>query len=139
VGHERLVAALSKVKSFMDTGQYLGIQAAGVAALASWEAWVPGNVAVFQRRRDAAVRSLCRVGFEVSPPRATMYLWVPVPSGEGSEAFARRALEDEGVIVLPGASLGAGGEGYFRVALTVDEERLDEAAERLGRVVRGAP
>ena len=138
VGDERLVAALSKVKSFMDTGQYLGIQAAGVAALESWEAWVPGNVAVFQRRRDAAVRSLCRVGFQVAPPRATMYLWVPIPNREPSEVFARRALEDEGVIVLPGASLGAGGEGFFRVALTVDEERMDEAAERLGRVVRGA-
>jgi LL-diaminopimelate aminotransferase len=64
-----------------------------------------------------------------------MYLWVPVPHGELSEAFALRALEEEGVIVLPGAALGGGGEGFFRVALTVDEARLEEAAQRLARLV----
>ena len=74
-------------------------------------------------------------GFELEAPRATMYLWIPVPGEEPSEAFGLRALESEGVIVLPGASLGAGGEGFFRVALTVGEERLEEAARRLGRVV----
>ncbi len=135
VGRAELVSALTKVKTFMDTGQYLGVQAAGVAALESWEDWVPGNVAVFQRRRDACVRALRRVGFEVEPPRATMYLWVPIPREEPSEAFARRALEREGVIVLPGASLGQGGEGFFRIALTVDEARLEEAATRLGRIL----
>jgi LL-diaminopimelate aminotransferase len=64
-----------------------------------------------------------------------MYLWIPVPGDGVSEAFALRALEAEGVIVLPGSALGAGGEGYFRVALTVPEARLREAAERLGRLV----
>ncbi|HSH76734.1 MAG TPA: aminotransferase class I/II-fold pyridoxal phosphate-dependent enzyme, partial [Longimicrobiales bacterium] len=66
--------------------------------------------------------------------KATLYLWIPVPNGEPSEAFALRALEQEGVIVLPGASLGAGGEGYFRLALTVPEARLEEAAARLARL-----
>ena len=61
-----------------------------------------------------------------------MYLWIPVPGGERSEDFARKALESTGVVVLPGASLGKGGEGYFRVALTVDESRLEAAAGRLG-------
>jgi LL-diaminopimelate aminotransferase len=64
-----------------------------------------------------------------------MYLWVPIPGGEASEEFGRRALDEEGVIVLPGAALGHGGEGFFRIALTVDEARLEEAAERLGRLV----
>ncbi len=135
VGNRGLIAALSKVKSFMDTGQYLGIQAAGVAALESWQEWVPGNVATFQARRDVGVAALAGVGFDVTVPRATMYLWIPVPHREPSEDFARRALEQEGVIVLPGAGLGAGGEGYFRIALTVDEERLEEAAKRLGRLI----
>jgi LL-diaminopimelate aminotransferase len=135
VGNADLIAALTRVKTFMDTGQYLGIQAAGVAALESWASWVPDNVATFQRRRDAGVRAMCRAGFDVSPPRATMYLWVPIPGGEASEEFGRRALEEEGVIVLPGAALGDGGEGFFRIALTVDEARLEEAAERLGRLV----
>ena len=75
-------------------------------------------------------------GFDVTSPRATMYLWIPVPNAEPSEAFAQRALEAEGVIVMPGGALGAGGEGFFRVALTVEGDRLAEAAERLGRLLR---
>lgn len=133
-GSREVVAALSRVKSFVDTGAFLGVQAAGTAALASWDDWVPGNVAVFQERRDRGVAALRRAGFQVEPPRATMYLWIPVPGGEPAEAFARRALEEEGVIVLPGSALGEGGEGYFRIALTVSGERLEEAARRLGRV-----
>lgn len=135
VGNADMIAALTKVKTFMDTGQYLGIQAAGVAALESWSEWVPGNIATFQARRDRAVTAFTAAGFDVTSPRATMYLWIPVPNGEGSEDFARRALESEGVIVLPGASLGAGGEGFFRVALTQSEDRLEEAAVRLGRLL----
>jgi LL-diaminopimelate aminotransferase len=135
VGNAELIAALTKVKTFMDTGQYLGIQAAGVAALESWGEWVPGNIATFQARRDRAVGAFTRAGFDVVCPRATMYLWIPVPRAEPSEEFARRALEREGVIVLPGAALGAGGEGFFRVALTVSEGRMEEAAGRLGRLV----
>jgi LL-diaminopimelate aminotransferase len=132
VGNPQLIAALSKVKTFVDTGGYLGIQAAGIAALESWREWVPKNVATFQRRRDAAVRAFQRAGFAAECPKATMYLWIPVPGGEGSEAFARRALEQAGVIVLAGAALGKGGEGYFRIALTVPEARIEEAAARLG-------
>lgn len=134
VGNREVIAALTRVKTFMDTGQYLGVQAAGVAALESWEEWVPGNVATFQQRRDACVSALRDAGFAVDAPKATMYVWVPVPNGEASADFGRRALE-EGVIVLPGGALGAGGEGFFRIALTVGEDRLKEAAERLGRLI----
>lgn len=134
VGGAEVVGALTKVKTFVDTGPYLGIQAAGAAALESWATWAPGNIATFERRRDAAVTALNQAGFDVEAPRATMYLWVPVPGGASSEAFARRVLEEEGVIVLPGGALGAGGEGFFRIALTVEEDRLVEAAQRLGRV-----
>jgi len=135
VGDAELVGALTKVKTFMDTGQYMGIQAAGVAALESWESWVPGNIGIFEERRNVAADALAAGGFDVTPPKSTMYLWVPVPTDESSEAFAARALEAEGVIVLPGAALGEGGEGFFRIALTVEEDRLREAAERLARVV----
>lgn len=135
VGNAGMISALTKVKTFMDTGQYLGIQAAGVAALESWERWVPGNICTFQERRDAAVAAFRAVGFRIEPPRATMYLWIPIPDGEPSAAFAQRALQQEGVIVLPGSSLGAGGEGFFRVALTEDGSRLAEAAGRLGRLI----
>ena len=135
VGNAEMISALTKVKTFMDTGQFMAVQAAGAAALQSAAEWVPGNIAVFQKRRDRAAAALKEAGFEVAVPKATMYLWIPVPGGEASEVFATRALEQEGVIVLPGAALGEGGEGFFRIALTVDGDRMEEAARRLGRVV----
>ena len=136
VGNPAIIAALQRVKTFVDTGQFMAVQAGARAALSSWQDWVPGNVATFRERRDAAVESLRSAGFEVEPPRATMYIWAPVPGGEPSEAFARRALEGQGVVVMPGAALGAGGEGFFRVALTAGPDRLREAAARLGACIR---
>ena len=136
-GNAGLIENLMKVKTFMDVGVFKAIQAAGAAALAAYERWVPGNVARFQARRDVAVESLADAGFDITQPKATMFLWVPVPGGESSLAFAERALEEEGVVVLPGAALGAGGEGFFRIAFTVDEERMREAAARLGRLAMG--
>jgi LL-diaminopimelate aminotransferase len=135
VGNEELISILAKVKSFVDTGVFLGVQAAGAAALQAWESWVPSNIATFQRRRDAAVAAFLAEGFELTPPKATMYLWISVPTDEASMDFCRRALETEGVIVLPGSSMGKGGEGFFRVALTTTEERLREAAARLGALL----
>ena len=134
-GDPDLVAILAKVKSFTDTGAFLAIQAACAAALRAWDEWVPANIETFRRRRDAAVQAFSAQGFTVSSPKATMYLWIPVPTGEASMDFCRRALEQEGVIVLPGSSMGAGGEGFFRVALTTSEERLRSAATRLGRLM----
>jgi LL-diaminopimelate aminotransferase len=131
------LAALARVKSFVDTGQFLGIQAAAAAALDSAVDWVPGNVAAFQERRDALVGALRRNGFEVEIPRATMYVWLPVPD-EPSESFARRALLQEGVVILPGAALGEGGEGFVRIALTQPPARLAEAADRLARARRAS-
>ena len=133
-GGEDTIAALSRVKTFVDTGVFMAVQAGAKAALESHETWVPENVATFRERRDAAVAALREAGFEVESPRATMYLWVPVPEGTDLEAFARRALLEEGVVVMPGAALGPGGEGFFRIALTQSPERLKDAAERLGRV-----
>jgi LL-diaminopimelate aminotransferase len=136
-GNAGLIESLTRVKTLMDTGVFKAVQAAGVAALATYERWVPGNVARFQARRDVAVEELFQAGFTVTEPKATMYVWVPVPDGGSSSAFAGRALEEEGVVVLPGAALGEGGEGFFRIALTVDEERMREAVARLGRLVMG--
>lgn len=129
-GNADAVAALSRVKSFVDTGQFLAVQAAAAAALGSWDEWVPDNVAAFQARRDALVAALADAGFDAPTPAATMYLWVPVPDVP-SESFARRALLEQGVVIMPGAALGAGGEGYFRAALTQPIDRLREAALRL--------
>ena len=134
-GNPDLVAALTRVKTFADTGLPFSIQHAGVAALRSHADWVPGNVAVFQRRRDAAVEAFREAGFDVPSPKGAMYLWVPLPEGTESEPWCRRLLLEQGVAVMPGKSLGPGGEGFFRVALTCTEARLREAAGRVAKLM----
>jgi len=135
VAKPEIAGALAKVKTFVDTGTYMGIQAAGVAALAAGPTWIAGNVAVFRERRDAAVAAFRAAGFTVEAPRATMYLWIPLPDGVPSKAFTDRLLEEEGVIVLPGSGFGAGGEGFFRISFIVPPARLAEAAARAGRLL----
>jgi len=135
VARPELIAALARVKNYVDTGAFLAVQAAGAAVLPQAEELARGYVARFQERRDALLPVLRAQGFEPETPGATMYVWVPLPEGVASAAFARRALEDAGVVTLPGSAFGAGGEGFFRLALTVDTPRLVEAAERLGKVL----
>ena len=137
-GGGSLIAALSKVKSYHDTGAFMALQRAAVDVLDDAEALVRPAVEEFRLRRDAAVAALGRAGFEVGVPRATMYLWVPLPAGLASADFARAAMEEEGVVTLPGSAFGPSAEGYFRVALTVPAPRLEEAAERIGRVLARA-
>lgn len=134
-GNADTVAALVRVKTFSDTGAPLFVQRAAAAALRSHDEWFPANRDTFRRRRDAAVDELRAAGLDVPVPNATMYLWVPLPAGEASQPFARRLLQEQGVAVLPGAALGAGGEGFFRIALTVPEDRLREAARRIARAL----
>ena len=134
-GNKAIVAALAKVKSFVDTGGFLAVQKAGVAALAGWKTWVPGNIAVFKERRDAAVQAFRANGFPCESPKGTMYLWIPLPEGIASARFADRLMEEQGVIVLPGSGLGAGGEGFFRVSFITSPARIAEAARRAGRVL----
>jgi LL-diaminopimelate aminotransferase len=135
VGRPELIAALARVKNYVDTGAFLAVQAAGAAVLAQAETLAQGYVARFQERRDALLPALRAQGFEPDTPGATMYVWVPLPEGLASDAFARRALTEAGVVTLPGSGFGAGGEGFFRLALTVSTPRLVEAAERLGKVL----
>ena len=134
VGRPEFVAALAKVKSFLDTGQFMAVQAAGVAALESWSDFVPKNVATFKERRDAGLAAWRAAGFTGATPRATMYLWLELPADVDGAAFVETLLQ-EGVIVIPGSSFGAGGDGFFRVSLTVPPDRLREAARRAGEVL----
>lgn len=136
VAKPEIASALAKVKSFTDTGQYMGIQAAGVAAIESWANFVPNNLAVFSARRDAAVQAFRDNGFSVTVPKATMYLWMPLPDGIASAEFADQLREDAGVIVLPGSGFGAGGEGFFRISFIQSPERIAEAAKRAGTVLQ---
>jgi len=135
VGNPEICGTLAKVKSFVDTGQFMAIQGAGVAALESWAEFLPGNLAVFKERRDAAVRSFREAGFLCDVPKATMYLWLRLPEDVPSALFAERLLEDEGVVIMPGSSFGAGGEGFFRISFITAPERIAEAARRAGKVL----
>jgi len=136
VARPEVAGALAKVKSFVDTGQFMAVQAAGAAAIESYDSFVPGNVEIFRERRDAAVRAFREAGFACETPRATMYLWIPLPDGVASAEFADRLMEEEGVIVLPGSGFGAGGEGFFRISFICSPERIAEAARRAGRVLQ---
>lgn len=131
-----IAGALAKVKTFVDTGHFMGIQAAGVAALESYDDFVPQNIAVFKERRDAGVAAFCAEGFSCPSPKATMYLWIALPDGIPSRAFSDKLMDEQGVIVLPGSSFGEGGEGFFRISFIVPPARLREAAVRAGRVLR---
>ena len=135
VARPDVAAALAKVKSFTDTGQFMAVQAAGVAALESWETFVPKNVAIFKERRDAAVTSFRGAGFECEAPLATMYLWIKLPDGVASAEFADRLLGEEGVVVMAGSAFGQGGEGFFRISFIATPARIEEAARRAGRVL----
>ena len=135
VARPEVAGTLAKVKSFCDTGQFMAIQAAGVAALKSWAEFVPGNVAVFRERRDAAVTAFRQAGFECEVPRATMYLWIELPEGVPSAAFADRLLDEQGVVVMAGSAFGAGGEGFFRISFILSPARIAEAAQRAGRLL----
>jgi LL-diaminopimelate aminotransferase len=135
VAKPEIASTLLKVKSFVDTGQFMAIQAAGAAALESWAEFVPKNVAIFQARRDAAVASFRAAGFECETPRATMYLWIKLPDGIASAAFTERLLEEQGVVVMAGSSFGAGGEGFFRISFIQSPARIAEAAQRAGALL----
>ena len=134
-GRPELIAGLARVKNYVDTGAFLAVQAAGAAVLPQAEALAEGYVARFKERRDAMLPVLRAQGFDPETPEATMYVWVPLPEGVASAGFARRALAEAGVVTLAGTGFGAGGEGFFRIALTVGTPRLVEAAERLGKVL----
>jgi len=135
VGRPDRIAALARVKNYLDTGPFLAVQAAGAAVLRQAERIAAGYAAQFKERRDGVLPALRANGFEVESPRATLYVWIPLPDGLASAAFQKRALEDVGVVTLPGSAFGASADGFFRIALTVPTPRLIEASERLGKVL----
>lgn len=135
VGRSELITALTKVKSYVDTGPFLALQAAGAWTLDHAEELVKPIVAELQVRRDAAVEALRAHGFVVEVPRAAMYVWIALPAGIASADFSSRALEEEGVVTMAGSGFGPGGEGFFRIALTQPAERIREAVVRLGRTL----
>lgn len=138
VGNKDAVQALATLKTNIDSGQWVAIQDAAVAGLNGPEAPIRERVAIWQRRRDTVVRGLRAIGLDVPSPKATFYLWIPVPRGHTSVSFTTDLLEHTGVIVTPGNGYGAHGEGYVRISLTAPDARFEEAVRRIGDHLRAA-
>jgi LL-diaminopimelate aminotransferase len=129
VGNAEAVATYWKLKTNIDSGMFEAVQLAAAAAL---DAGPPAEMSqIYQRRRDLVCDALAEIGVAVTPPKGTIYVWAPVPEGHTSASYCELVLEESGVVVSPGGSYGANGEGFFRISLTVPDERLAEAVERL--------
>jgi LL-diaminopimelate aminotransferase len=134
VGHADVIGALGQIKSNIDSGAFQAIQIAGITALEGDQACVEEMRRTYEERRDILVEGLQAAGLSVEKPRATFYLWIEVPPGRTSAEFSSQLLTEAGIVTTPGNGFGAAGEGYIRMALTVDRERMGEAVERIKRV-----
>jgi len=137
VGNADMIAALLKLKTNIDSGQFDAIQLAAARILGpEGDAHVEHMREVYRRRRDLVIEALAIAGLEVAPPRGTIYVWVPVPDGHTSVSFAELVLEQADVVVSPGSAYGPNGEGYVRLSLTVADDRLREAVARIEQHLR---
>jgi LL-diaminopimelate aminotransferase len=135
VGSAEALRALAVVKTNLDSGQFTAIQRAAIAALEAPPEQLGSLRETYRRRRDLVVGTLNRLGWSLRPPRGSCYVWVPVPEGETSVGFADRLLDAAGIFVAPGSGYGERGEGFVRFSLTVPDERLAEAMDRLAGVL----
>ena len=142
VGNERLIAALARVKSYLDYGAFTPIQVAATAALNGPDDCIEEMRSIYKKRRDAMVDSFGRAGWHVPPPAASMFAWAPIPEPFrplGSVEFATLLVEKAGVAVSPGAGFGEYGEGHVRIALVENEQRIRQAARNIRRFLETVP
>jgi LL-diaminopimelate aminotransferase len=135
VGNPDLIGALTQVKSNIDSGQFEAIQEAGIAALESDQSCVREMQKIYTERRDILVSGLRDMGLDTPFPKATFYIWTPVPQGYTSQDFSTLLLEKAGIVCTPGNGFGNPGEGFVRMTLTVSKERMKEAIERLKKIL----
>ena len=138
VGNPRLIEALARVKSYLDYGAFTPIQAAAVAALNGPQDIVEQNRALYKKRRDVLVESFGRAGWNIPVPQASMFAWVPIPErfhNLGSIEFAKKLLVEAHVAVAPGVGFGEEGEGFVRIALVENEQRLRQAARGVKKMM----
>ena len=141
VGNRELIAALTRVKSYLDYGAFTPVQAAAVAALNGPQDVVEANRRLYRARRDCLVESFGRAGWTIPPPAASMFAWAPIPEPFrhlGSMEFAKRLLAEAHVAVAPGVGFGEEGEGFVRIALVENEQRLRQAARGVKRMLAAA-
>ncbi len=133
VGNAWAISQYWRLKSNIDSGLFEAVQLAGAAALApAIDGEVRAMNEVYRRRRDLVCDALAQAGVQVTPPKGTIYVWAPVPSGFSSAAaYCEHVLEAAAVVISPGGAYGPGGEGFFRISLTTPDDRLLEAVERI--------
>ena len=132
-GNPSAVALLAKVKSNVDSGIFQAIQLAAKKALDEGEAAHRELLKIYQKRRDLLIGGLTKMGWKAKAPKATFYCWLPVPQGFTSASLALKFLEEMSIAVTPGNGFGPGGEGYFRISLTVPDARIEEALARIAK------
>jgi alanine-synthesizing transaminase len=138
VGNQNLIAALGRVKSYLDYGAFTPIQAAACAALNGPQEIVEENRQLYKKRRDVLVESFDRAGWEIPVPQASMFAWVPIPEqfrAGGSVEFSKQLLTQAKVAVAPGVGFGEEGEGFVRIALVENEQRLRQAARGVKKML----
>ncbi len=133
-GRKEIVGALGKIKTNIDSGVFQAIQEAAIEALTAPQDCVKEMQKIYQERRDVLVSGLKGAGFDVDVPVATFYVWIKVPDGYSSADFTGLLLKEAGIVTTPGNGFGPSGEGYIRMALTVDKDRLKEVVERIRKI-----
>jgi len=131
IGHPGIVAGIGKVKTNIDSGVFQAVQWAAICALRADQTCTEEMRTLYRKRRDVLIAGLRMAGLDPVIPKATFYVWVPVPEGFNSMKFSSFLLEKAGIVVTPGVGFGKAGEGYVRMSLTIEEERLREASQRI--------
>ncbi|MFQ5989101.1 MAG: LL-diaminopimelate aminotransferase [Candidatus Methylomirabilales bacterium] len=134
VGNAEILAGLGRIKTNLDSGVFQAIQVAGIEALRGPQDCVADHCKVYQERRDVLVDGLKALGWDVTRPQASFYVWIPVLTGYNSTDLVKRILTETGIVTTPGVGFGPHGEGFIRAALTVPVERIREAVRRLGNI-----
>ncbi len=134
VGNAKLINALMRFKSNLDSGAPQAIQQMAIAAMNGPQGCIPEHNRIYQARRDRTLPVLQKLGLRALKPKASLYIWARVPEGYTSASFATKVLEEAKVVVTPGTGYGAAGEGYIRISLTIADKRLDEALDRLSKM-----
>lgn len=134
VGNARVLSGLGQIKSNIDSGAFNAVQWAGIKALEADQSCVAEMQKIYQARRDALIGGLRKIGLNPETPRATFYVWCPVPAAYKSRDFTALLLREAGIVTTPGSGFGEPGEGYVRLALTVSKERIEEAVSRIAKL-----
>ncbi|HLC16348.1 MAG TPA: aminotransferase class I/II-fold pyridoxal phosphate-dependent enzyme [Thermodesulfovibrionia bacterium] len=140
VGNRHIVHALTRIKSYLDYGMFQPIQIASIIALRESQSCVQQIRQIYQRRRDILIDGLAQAGWNIEPPKATMFVWAPIPEAfvkMGSLEFCKLLIKEAGVAVSPGIGFGEGGENFVRFALVENEQRIRQATRGIKRVLSG--